>query len=276
MKRSCSTLVFSLFALVAGAAEVKWTATGTVGSVSGTGFAGTGVTAGDAVELEMTYDSNAEVKALSFLPILGAINGRAQFIGDIDLSVRVLINGQEWSGELPTTVGSLNVLSSNCWDFAGNPDVFSVDLDTEAGGTFPSFPVNEEGLSKEIRLEFADRTSPAELFEVHVLPDNLSQVCEMTSATGSVSAGTSTIAFTLDPETVRITLPPVPASISKVEGGIQMTWDSEVGKSYRLEGTSDLKVWSIEGVYGGTGLPLQPILNPFGTYDKRFYRVVEQ
>ena len=98
----------------------------------------------------------------------------------------------------------------------------------------------------------------------------------MTSATGSVSSGASTISFTLDPESVKITLPPVPASIAKVEGGIQISWDTVIGKNYRLEGTSDLKVWHVEGNFSGTGSPREPILYPFGNYTKRFYRVVEQ
>jgi hypothetical protein len=151
-----------------------------------------------------------------------------------------------------------------------------VELGSAGGGTFPSFPAADDELEKELKLEFRDGTSPAELFEVQILPDNLSQVCEMTSATGSVRSGSSVISFNLDPESVKITLPPVPVSLAKVEGGIQFTWETEIGTTYRLEGTSDLKVWSIEGIYGGTGSPQQPILNPFSTYTKRFYRVVEQ
>jgi len=249
---------------------------GSVTSVTGSDFAGSGVAATDLVEFEMTNDSNAQVKTLSFLPILGALSGRAQFIGAIDLAVTIRIGGQEWTGELPATGTYLNVLSSNCWDFGGNPDIFQVDLDTAGGGTFPSFPVDNAELAKEISLDFRDSTSPAELFEVHILPDNLSQVCEMTTASGAVKAGSSTISFTLDPASVRITLPPVPASLAKVEGGIQLSWDTEIGKTYRLEGTSDLKTWGIEGIYSGTGEPRQPVLNPFDTYSRRFYRVVEQ
>lgn len=257
------------------AAEVRWTARGTVSSVSGAAFAGTGVTTGSAVEIAMTYDSKTEIEGRSYLPIGGSIAGRAWFRGAANLGITVKIGENTWSGDMPTIPAGVNVMESVCWDFGGNPDWFNVTLDAARGGVFPSFPHTGNETARALKLEFRDDTSPAELFNVHVLPDSLTQVCAMTSATGAVQAGSSTLAFTLNPASVSVTLPAVPVAMNKSATGIELFWESEAGKSYRVEGTSDLRCWSDEGFHFGTGAMIQKNLTPFATYPKRFYRIVE-
>ena len=257
------------------AAEVRWTASGTVSSISGSAFSGTGVVTGNAVEIVMVYDSKAEVDGRSYLPIGGAIAGRAWFRGAANLGITVKIGANTWSGQMPTIPTGVNVMESVCWDFAGSPDSFAVTLDQARGGTFPSFPLTGTETSRALKLEFRDDTSPAELFDVHVLPDSLTNVCAMTSASGAVQAGTSTLAFSLNPATVNVTLPRVPVAMNKTATGIELFWESGFGKSYRIEGTSDLRCWSEEGIELGNGTLIQRNLTPFATYPKRFYRIVE-
>jgi hypothetical protein len=257
------------------AAEIRWTARGTVSSITGGAFSGTGVVTGSAVEIVLVYDSQTEVNGRSYLPIGGSLAGRAWFYGAAKLGITVKIGGNTWSGEMPNIPAQVDVMESVCWDFGGNPDLFYVTLDAARGGIFPSFPHAGNETIRALKLEFRDETSPAELFNVHVLPDSLTQVCAMTSATGAIQAGASTLAFTLNPATVNVTLPRVPVALNQTATGIELIWQTETGKSYRIEGTSDLRCWSDEGIHLGTGALERQSLTPFATYPKRFYRIVE-
>ena len=257
------------------AAEIRWTARGTVSSVSGSGFSGIGVSVSNTAEFEMVYDSDILIQPRSFLPIGAAIYGTAWFHGTANLRITVKVGGQTWTGEMPEIPSDVDVMELSCWDSGGNPDVFKLNLDAARGGNFPSFPQSGVVTTRALKLEFRDTTSPAELFNVHVLPDSLTKVCEMTSATGSIVAGTSSIAFILDPKSVGATLPQVPVSISREGPGIQLAWKTDPGKTYRIEGSSDLRCWSSEGVFPGTGGIFQQALTPFGIYPKRFYRIAE-
>jgi hypothetical protein len=272
-------LIFSLIVLgtlISPAAEVSWSARGAVSSVSGGAFSGTGVVMGQPVTIEMVYDSNTAVNGRSFLPIESAFAGRAWFYGQANLEITVKIGENTWTGALPTIALGTNVMESVCWDFGGNPDWFKVTLDSARGGTFPLYPHNGNESVRALVLEFRDDTSPAELFDIHVLPDSVTNVCAMTSASGSIVAGNSTLAFTIDPSSVFVSQPRVPVSIAQVNGGIELSWDSEVGKNYRVEGSGDLRCWSQEALQSGNGALRKQTLNPFGTYSKRFYRVVER
>ena len=104
------------------AAEVRWTAQGTVSSISGAAFSGTGVVSGSAVEIVLVYDSKTEVNGRSYLPIDGAIAGRAWFRGAANLGITVKIGDNTWSGEMPNIPAGVNVMESVCWDFGGSPD----------------------------------------------------------------------------------------------------------------------------------------------------------
>ena len=257
------------------AAEVRWTVRGTVSSISGGAFAGTGVVTGNAVEVVMVYDSQTRVEGRSFLPINGVFAGRAWFTGAANLGITVKIGNHTWSGGIPNIPSGINMMESVCWDLGGNPDWFNVTLDAARGGSFPSFPHTGNEPSRSLKLEFRDDTSPADLFNIHVLPDSLTQVCAMTSATGAVQAGSSILAFTMIPSSVNVTLPRVPVALNKTATGIELLWETKNGKTYRIEGTSDLRCWSDEGIHSGTGTLKQQNFTPFATYPKRFYRIVE-
>ncbi|GAA5478066.1 hypothetical protein Hhel01_01564 [Haloferula helveola] len=257
----------------ASASEVLWAGKGAVSTVGGTGF--TGVAAEDEVEIQLAYDSDALVDDRSFLVFDGAVAGRAWFYGQVNLAVTVRIGELTWAGTIANIPDGTSIMESVCWDFGGNPDRFTVILDAERGGSFPSFPYSGVESARELKIEFLDSTSPAELFDVHVLPDGVANICEMTSASGSIRAGSDLISFVIDPKSVRVSQPRVPVVLTRTAGGLQFEWETEIGTSYRLESSSDLWCWVIEDTVGGTGLTVQRNLNPFGTYFRRFYRVVE-
>jgi hypothetical protein len=257
------------------AAEIRWTARGTVSSVSGSGFSGTSAVANAPAEFEMAYDSNMLTTPRSFISFGAAVAGNAWFYGNANLRITIRINGQTWSGQLPIIPSGTSIMESSCWDGGGNPDVFKVTLDSARGGVFPDFPQAGNETSLALGVEFRDSTSPAELFQVHTLPDSLTSVCAMTTATASITSGASIISLTIDPATVNVSLPQVPATIAKTETGIQLSWNTELGKTYRIEGSSDMKCWSYESEFPGTGGTIQESLTPFETYQQRFYRIAE-
>jgi len=258
------------------ASEIRWTAHGTVSSLSGAAFSSTDVTAGNDVEIVMAYDSATEVagRSLLFYPG-GAVAGRAWFYGSVNLSITVKIGENTWTGQVPTLTNSMNVMESVCYDFGGPYDWFKVTLDSARGGTFPSYPHTGNESVRALTLEFRADSSPPNLFDVHVLPDSITNLCDMTSATGSIEAGSSLINFTINPSSVSITRPQVQASVSKISDGVQLSWETELGKSYRIEGSSNLRCWSDDGVFPGTGGTLQQNLTPFTLHTRRFYRISE-
>ena len=65
-------------------------------------------------------------------------------------------------------------------------------------------------------------------------------------------------------------------TLVKDGNSIQLSWQSEVGISSRIEGSSDLRCWSEEAIQSGNGLVRQQTLTPFATHPKRFYRIVER
>lgn len=271
--RILPTLVLLPFCGV-NSAEIRWTASGTISGLNGTGFSDfAGI--GDPVEITMVYDSATSVNPRSFFSIGAASFGEAWFFGEAGLAITVKIGGNQWRGEMPTVPEGQNVMLTRCWEGGGSPDLFKVTLDSARGGTYPEFPYGGTDSSRSLEIEFRDDQAPANLFAIHQLPGTLSCLHEMTSAWGAVRAGADSIIFTLDISTVKVSQPQVPVSIDPVTGGIRLTWETEDGKSYRLDGTADMKCWFVEGRYTGNGIPIQQILYPFAFNPQRFYRVVE-
>jgi len=194
---------------VANSAEIRWTASGSVSGLSGSGFAGL-ASVGDPLEITMVYDSAATVAPRSFFNIGAAFYGEAWFHGAAELAITVKIGEKLWRGEMPTVPAGQAVMVTQCWEGGGSPDRFQVTLDTARGGDFPDFPYGGVESSRTLEVEFRDDQSPAALFSIHQLPDTLSCLPEMTSATGAVRAGGDAISFTLDVTTVKVSQPQVP------------------------------------------------------------------
>ncbi|MEK7952742.1 hypothetical protein [Luteolibacter soli] len=267
---------FALGMMSLSASEVRWTARGTVSNLTGTVLTGTGVVAGDAVEISMGYDSNTQVVTKSIFPLGDGFAGTAWFYGTPNLEITVKIRNQVWTGQLPTILDTANVMESSCRDYTGgSPDWFRVTLDAARGGTFPSFPQTGSETVRALKLEFRDDTAPATLFNVLTLPTSTTSVCAMTSGTGTVQAGTSAINFSITPSSVQISQPTVPTTISKTATGIRLSWKTVLGKSYRIEGCTNLRCWSSEGEEEGTGSTLTKDFPLSETDTKYFYRVVE-
>lgn len=152
--------------------EIRWTALGSVESLIGSGFSGSGVTVGDEVSVVMSYDSGATLRGISFLPINGAFAGRGHFHGGIDLKIEIRIGDDRWEGLLPTVEynGGAPTIETLCWDEGGSPDTLTVKLRETEGGTFPAFPFICSDGDRELAIEIADRTTPAELFFIQQLP----------------------------------------------------------------------------------------------------------
>ena len=257
------------------ASEVRWTAQGTVSGLTGSALTGTGVVAGDPVEISLTYDSNALVNVRSIFSVGEGFAGSASFYGTPNLGITVKIRNNVWTGQLPTIGENDHVIESSCRDITGSQDWFRATLDAARGGTFPSFPHTGSETVRALKVEFRDDTAPAELFDVLTLPTSITNLCAMTSATGSVQAGTSAINFAITPSSVRISQPMVPVSIASTGTGIQLSWQTESGQPYRIEGSSNLRCWSTEALETGTGNTLQKTFTPFATNARRFYRIVK-
>ena len=267
-------LILAALSVSAGSAEIRWPASGSVSGQTGVGFPGS-ITVGSPVEITMVYDSTTAMSPRSFLNFGSAFFGEAWFYGAAELAITVRIGETLWRGEMPMVPAGQNVMVSSCWDGGGSPDRFTVTLDSARGGTFPDFPYTGLETSRALVIEFRDDQSPAGLFTIHQLPDTLSCLPEMTSASGAVRAGADAILFTLDVSTVKVAQPQVQLSIATENGGIRLTWNTEEGKSYRLDSTANLKCWFEEGKHVGNGNPVHQLLFPFLTNPRRFYRVVE-
>lgn len=278
-----ATLLLLVLSALTQAAEIRWTAEGTVDSVTGTGFPTGGVEPGSAVFLEMSYDSGATVDDRNFIAYpLGTWFGEARFIEQIGLRISVRIGQQVWTGLLPATGTSLDVIVTSCWDIGQgttghSPDKMTVILNEGSGGTFPSFPYSGGQTDKQLRIDISDSTTPAQLFDIHTLPGTTTDTSHVTSATGSISVGSDLIAFTLAPPTVRVSGPPVPSVITQTVPGVEVSWESELGQKYRIDESDDLSVWHKLSSHTGTGATLTVPLTPFGDHPaRRFYQVVEE
>lgn|GEM_PF-3853393 len=281
-----SILFLSLVALACGD-EVRWTAVGTVASVSGSGFSATGASPGAAVSVEMSYDSGATLDEQSFLIFPGAGDGggdayagRAHFYGAVGLRIAIRVGELVWEGRLPEVARNqlTPTIETVSWDLGGAPDTMSVDLREAEGASFPEFSFGGAPGERRLEIELTDSVTPCELLYIHVLPPTTTDTSQVTAASGAVRAGGESITFTLDPATVRVSGPPVPASISARKSGVDLSWPSEDGKTYRIEDSGDFRVWRKVGESElGSGEVMVVPLSPFGEHpERRFYRVFEE
>lgn len=256
--------------------EIRWTASGSVTSVTGSGFSEQGVAVSETVSIEMSMDSDATLDGRSFIPIGEAFAGRAHFHGAIGLAIKVRIGSRTWESRLTQVAQnpSSPTIETVCWDLAGNPDTMAVILRESEGGEFPQFPFDGTPSTRVMEVTIADNTSPAELFEIHILPPTTTNTSHVTDATGAIRSGDEAISFALDPETVRVSGPPVPASIARTETGVELTWPTDIGQTYRIEDTGDFRIWRTVTTEEANADSLSVPLEPFGEFpNSRFYRV---
>jgi hypothetical protein len=219
------------------AEEIRWTALGTVTSVTGTGFSETGVTADDEVCVEMSYDSGATAEGITEL---FGVFAEARFLGEIDLRIAVRIRGQTWSGALPAASSPTNAIVTSCWDNAsGTPDELAVRLRTTDGATFPSFPHTGTATDRQLAIDILDNTAPAELFQRLILPGTTVDTSQATMAGGSIESGTDAINFEIELATLRVGGPPIAWGVATaLSGDPDVSTNGTLAYAYNIGGSS--------------------------------------
>jgi len=281
MKRyhSLSALAAAVLAPSALAFPITWTGTAAVTSVTATAFPG--VTVGDPVAVEFSYDSGCEAHGLSFLPIGGAFKYKTEFTGDVDLKMSVTIGGQVWRALLPVSApNGVTAILSDAWDGGGSPDKFAVTVSSAEVGdsipSFPDFPYQGINTARQIEVTMNDTVGPCLFMTGTTLPNGKTPVGEITTASGAIRAGNQFILFTLAPASIRVSEPPIPLTFQRTGGGISLRWPGVEGASYRLEECDELDQWVPVSVHPGQGVEIVVSLTPFAQHPKRrFYRVVQ-
>ncbi|MCW1883788.1 hypothetical protein OKA04_03550 [Luteolibacter flavescens] len=276
MKPLLLPLLLSPLILSAHAQQVEWTASGSVTSVSGSGFAAA-VTAPVSVKFSYSLVS-------TYQPLTGIINiaDKGEFFGDIGLNMEVSIAGDTWKGTVPNSPahGTYALLVDALMPSAA-PDIFTVTASSADTGVFSPFPYTGSSSARSIQVVLRDDTVPSHLLALGVLPDATTQVSAITSGSGSVSAGSDRISFSIDPASVTVSSiePKIPLTITRTLSGIELRWPSETGTTYKLQENAGLSLagWTLVDDYPGTGeeivVPLTPFaLNP----ERRFYRVITE
>ncbi|MCX6875598.1 MAG: hypothetical protein NTW21_17590 [Verrucomicrobia bacterium] len=273
-------IAFASLALPAFASEIRWSVQGTVSSV-GAGFA---ATVGDPVLVRFSYDSGATTANMldGLWDRFGSlIYARTEFYGAISLAMEVRIGTNIWSGRVSTSpINGTFALLTVAYEGSGSPDTFTVLASSADSGTFDPFPYTGSATSRNIQVILKDDTVPTGFLTPALLPAANTLVSEITSGTGSVSAGTTRISFTLNPASVTVARiePDFQLKLTRTLTGIELRWPSVTGSSYRLEESDALAAWEPLGTsYPGTGGEIVVVLDPFNDHpQRRFYRVVKE
>jgi hypothetical protein len=276
-------LIFLPLASPTNAEEIRWTASGTVTTVSA-GF-GAFASVGNPVLVKFSYQTGASLDTSSFLTNGEWSYAKTEFYGNIGLTMEVTIGSSTWKGQIPTcAMGGTLALLTDAWDGpnpADTADVFTALASSADSGTFSPFPYTGSNTARGIQVVLRDNTPPAEFIPIATLPDETSNVGSITAGSGFVSAGVERVNFTLNPASVAVTkdAPPIPLKISHTLTGIELRWPSETGVTYRLEEGDSLTTagWTAYDTYTGSGSEIVVSLNPFNNHPtRRFYRVVTE
>ena len=257
------------------AAEIRWSATGSVSNVT-TGFA---ASVGDPVSVKFSYDSGATAAVRSQFAFGASSYALTEFCNAISLSMEITIGQRIWSGKVPTSPpsGTLALLT-DAWSGNGSPDKFTVLASSADAGVFAPFPYTGSNQDRSIQIILADATVPTGFLAPMVLPKADTQVSEITAASGFISAGEDRIDFTLLPASVKVASdePAFALTLNRTVTGIELRWPTVNGMSYRLEEGDTLADWQTYATYVGTGEEIVIDLNPYIEHPlRRFYRVMK-
>jgi hypothetical protein len=278
MKHSILALLLLSSALTASAKEILWSANATVSAVSGTGF---NVTDGDPVSVRFSYQSDVLVNVIdAFVFPPSTTYAKTEFYGNIGLTVEVTIGGNTWRGALASAPDKgTNALLTEAWDGGGPSDSFTVLAASSAGGVFAPFPYTGSESSRSLRIVLQDTTSPPDFIPVATLPTETAAIQKITAASGTIAAGTDQVNFTIDLSTLTVSAekPTLPLTITTTQTGIELSWPSTDGVTYRLDEGDALTDWQPLGTFPGTGSTIVVPLSPFADHpNRRFYRVVAE
>lgn len=217
-------LILILLTLNSHAEEITWTATGTVSSVSGSGFTA-GI--GSQVSVKASYQTGLAVSTIQYIPIGGSIFKKTEFTGNIGLKIEVTIGTSTWSGEVPSSpAGGTTPLLTDAWDGNGPSDIFTITASSLDSGTFSPFPYTGSATARSIAITLADNTTPGQFIQAGELPMDWSEPLQLTQATGVIQAGTDRINFTLAPNSVKVSsdAPRIPLTSNRTPNGLELRW----------------------------------------------------
>lgn len=241
-----SAFLVLLLALPAAAIETRWTATGTVSTVTGTGLT---ATAGAPVTVKFSYDSAATVDPkLSFSSF-----SNIYYYGAINLAMEVSIGESKWTASLPVAPAS-EVIYAEARNAA--TDLFTVKATTDNTATFPLFPYSGSATSRSISVNLQDNHNPSLLLTPQVFPDQDScNPSTLSAATGEIKAGTDSIKFNINLTSVTVeTGTSFKVTIEQTATGIRLRWPTEEDVIYLLFESDDCVDWGDEpAIHVGDG-----------------------
>ena len=288
-------ITFSLLSLVSAsatgyAAEVRWTASGTVNFVVGAGLAQLAAV-DEPVSLELSYNNASEgtiVRQL-FSPATDQLFWQEEeYYDGVDIDMKISIGGHTWRGTigsgsegLPRTIEIRDVRVGG-----DTVDFFKVNVTGEDGGTFPSFPGGAApGANASMRLNFRQEAP-----EVGPGPDYLDStdlkcvsqsVSRITEASGSIALGggpPQLINFSIDPATIETELVGVETielkevSYDPEFEEILLTWTSVPGTFYVIQVFGDDLCWREKASTFAEGTETTWPVFPFR--ESEIYRVI--
>lgn len=290
MKRWISIGGLVLGAISGGwAAEVRWTAAGTVNSVNGSGMSAV-ADPSDPVTITLTYNNEAVREALAVSEFPGGWS-HLEYRVDIQVDLTIMIGENTWRGTL-TTGGEGLPRAIEVVDFEVGPetkDEFRVALSAADGANFPAFVGVAAGAESRLLLNFSDSTSvPGDPKEAPNYLGEASLVCvsdgvtRITEARGTIDGGGGeTIGFTIDPGTIRTELVGVQAleitHLSYDPELIEVTigWTAEIGKRYRIQYLNEFLCWTTLLSVTADQVNEMETFFPSGFEDREIYRVAE-
>ncbi len=243
------------------AAEVRWTATGTVSFVLGADL-GQIAAITDEVSLELSYDNGSPGTIFSqlFSPTTDQLFWQEEeYYDGVNVEMKITIGAHTWHGMVDSgSAGPPRTMEIRDVKVGGDTvDFFKVNVTGEDGGTFPSFPGGAPlGVNPSMRLDFRQ-----EALEPGPGPDYLDttdlkcvsqSVSRITQATGSISSGggpPQIINFIIDPATIETEL----VGVERIElkqvsydpefEEILLTWTSVPGTFYVIQVLGDDLCW---------------------------------
>ena len=276
MKLIVTLIYLSVFTLCA--ETVTWKVSGTVNSASG-GFSTSGISAGQDVEVEFSYDSEAGYHVTA----TNVFAEDRDYFDEINLNVSVKINGQTWSGTLGSGINNSLPRTFFTTDAAGVPITEKVycTLEEEDGASMTSFPQSLGGGKDKIHNLFNGVSQDPEFVNggIGVNQINASKAGSATGVIHTVdtSGVEQNIFYTLDVSTLTIMgEQPPPAtpevSISLTGDLVTLTWQSEVDVIYCVDASETLMNFAPVEFVSGDGTVLSVTVAK--TYEKEFFRVV--
>ncbi len=267
MKSPAFLVLLPLLAIPASAIETRWTATGTVTNVIGSGLT---ATVGTPVSLKFSYDSGASV----YRPTSSAAGTVTTYYGPVKLSMEAVIGENKWSSTLLD--GPLADVIYVEASAGGVQDFMRVTTNLDNGSTFGSFPYTGTATDRSLAVELRDSHSPALFLSPGQFPNDSVKLSSLSTGKGEIKAGTALIRFSINLASLTVeTGTPFKVTVENTATGIRLRWPTETGVFYILNESENCKDWDLHSTYNGDGQErVVEITDPFTDHPLRcFYQV---